>query len=185
VDLGRRKVTENTPADFALFVTGRAVEGSVLVLDSEGGSVAGTIALGRAFRQLDLITTVGETTYSAGAADLAPEATISPNASCQSMCAFLLLGGSRRYAPPEARVIVPQIWMASNADKGLDAVYSAQDHDHLEKDLGSLAAYTVDMGGGLELFDMATRVPASEPVHRLTGLEMRRIGLLTSDGPVE
>ena len=37
------------------------VHGAVLALDSDGGSVLGTLALGRAIRTLDMVTTIGKT----------------------------------------------------------------------------------------------------------------------------
>src|SRR5450631_3820994 len=70
--------------------------GATLVLDSEGGSVVDTIALGRALRRLDVTTSVGKAVIGAAADG---STTLSPAASCESMCAFVLLGGARRYVP--------------------------------------------------------------------------------------
>src|SRR3954468_793451 len=86
-------ITEDTPADFEAFIASRKVHGALIVIDSEGGSVLGAMALGRAFRKLDLTTSVGRTST------LGSGATIAPDAYCQSMCAFLLLGGTRRFVP--------------------------------------------------------------------------------------
>ena len=54
-------ITADTPRDFELFAQDRDLTGASVVLDSDGGSVHGAIALGRAIRKLGLDTTVGRT----------------------------------------------------------------------------------------------------------------------------
>src|SRR5215470_5397078 len=54
-------VTADSPSDFDEFARGRDLEGATLVLDSSGGSVNDSIALGRRFRALSMRTTVGNT----------------------------------------------------------------------------------------------------------------------------
>src|SRR6516162_10937927 len=54
-------VTADSPNDFDEFARGRDLEGATLVLDSSGGSVNDSIALGRRFRALSMRTTVGNT----------------------------------------------------------------------------------------------------------------------------
>jgi hypothetical protein len=181
-------VTERTPDDFAAFAAQKDVRGAVLVLDSEGGSVVDTIALGRALRRLDITTTVGRTVTGA-AADGGSTAALSPAADCESMCAFVLLGGARRYVPPQARVLVHQIWLAKKRERPESASYTANDIVLVERDIGSLARYTVEMGGGIELLEAALRVPPWQPLYQLSGDEIRRMGLNNIDrlfqGPPE
>src|SRR5215467_15699828 len=55
-------ITADTPREFETFAKDPNVHGAVLVLDSDGGSVLGTLALGRAIRNLGMITTIGRTT---------------------------------------------------------------------------------------------------------------------------
>jgi hypothetical protein len=172
-------ITEDTPADFEAFIAGRKANGALVVIDSEGGSVLGAMALGRAFRKLDLTTSVGRTSTS-GSGDKAT-VTIAPDAYCQSMCAFLLLGGTRRFVPAEARVMVHQIWLAKKAKRSLEANYSAEELGRVQRDIGSLARYTVEMGGGIELLETALRIPPWEPMYRLTADEVRRMKLTTLD----
>jgi hypothetical protein len=168
-------VTEKTPRDFAAFAAERDVHGVVMVLDSEGGSVVDTQQLGRALRRLDITTTVGKTsTAGTGARS---RASISPSASCESMCAFVLLGGSHRYVPPEARVLVHQIWLAKKRERAEAASYGADELVLVERDIGSLARYTIEMGGDIELLEVALRVPPWEPLYRLSRDEIRRMGL--------
>ncbi len=52
-------VTADSPAEFDAFARNRKLEGSTLVLDSSGGSVNDSIALGRRIRSLGMRTTVG------------------------------------------------------------------------------------------------------------------------------
>src|SRR6201992_2531383 len=52
-------VTSDSPKDFNEFAHGRNLAGATVVLDSSGGSVNDSIALGRRFRDLGLRTTVG------------------------------------------------------------------------------------------------------------------------------
>src|SRR5258707_918833 len=96
-------ITADTPREFEAFARDPNTRGAVLVLDSDGGSVLGTLALGRSIRNLAMITTIGKTATLPPAGDADRRATLSPNGNCESMCAFLLLAGARRYVPPEAR----------------------------------------------------------------------------------
>src|SRR5947209_7655184 len=94
-------ITADTPREFEAFAKDPNTRGAVLVLDSDGGSVLGTIALGRAIRNLEMVTTVGKTVPLPGNSS-DRRATLSPNGNCESMCAFLMLAGTRRYVPPQA-----------------------------------------------------------------------------------
>src|SRR6266481_1682671 len=52
-------VTADSPRDFDEFARGRQLNGATIVLDSSGGSVNDAIALGRRWRSLGVLTTVG------------------------------------------------------------------------------------------------------------------------------
>ena len=54
-------ITADTPRDFEAFARTRKLEGMMIALDSDGGSVLGALALGRSIRKLGMITTVGRT----------------------------------------------------------------------------------------------------------------------------
>jgi hypothetical protein len=173
-------VTDRTPDEFEVFAKQKDVRGAMLVLDSEGGSVVDTIALGRAIRRLDMTTTVG-TTMIAAAADGRTTTMVSPAAACESMCAFVLLGGVRRYVPPEARILVHQIWLAKKREGSETASYTADEIVQVERDIGSLARYTIEMGGGIELLEAALRVPPWQPLYRLSNDEIQRMGINNVD----
>src|SRR5436189_4407063 len=77
-------ITADTPREFETFAKDPNVHGAVLVLDSDGGSVLGTLALGRAIRNLGMITTIGRTTVLPRTGNSERRATLSPDGSCES-----------------------------------------------------------------------------------------------------
>ncbi len=171
-------IRAETVRDFEIFAAKNNVRGATVVLNSEGGSVHGAIALGRAIRKLDMTTTVGRTVDGKGEARIA---TIVPRADCESMCAFVLLSGSKRIVPPEARVRVHQIWLGDRRDDAAAASYSAEDLVLVQRDIGKLAQYTIEMGGSVELLEVSLRIPPWEPMRVLSRDEMRRMNLDNSD----
>jgi hypothetical protein len=173
-------IRADTARDFEVFAAKNNLRGSTVVLNSEGGSVHGAIALGRSIRKLDMTTTVGRTVDTKGASD--PRiASIVPKADCESMCAFVLLAGAKRIVPPEARVRVHQIWLGDRRDDAAAANYSAEDLVLVQRDIGKLAQYTIEMGGSVELLEVSLRIPPWEPMRLLSREEMRRMNLDNSD----
>jgi hypothetical protein len=171
-------ITEHTANDFEIFAKDNNVQGATLVLDSKGGSVLAALALGRAIRRFDMTTTVGRTivlTSSEGG----PTAKLSPDADCQSMCVFLLLGGMRRYVPPEARILVHMIWLGDKSTRAQDESYTAEELGLVQHDIGSIARYTVEMGGAIELLETALRIPPWKPLYALAADEVRSMRLTT------
>lgn len=170
-------ITENTARDFELFAKRNNIHGATLALDSIGGSVLAALELGRAIRRFEMTTTVGKTIA------LPPRGKagfrLSPVTSCESMCAFVLLGGKHRYVPPQARVLVHMIWLANKRDRAQEASYSAEELGLVQQNIGSIARYTVEMGGGIELLETALRVRPWEPMYALTTDEVRRMRLNT------
>jgi hypothetical protein len=172
-------VTAESPSDFDAFARDHRLEGETVVLDSSGGSVNDSIALGRRFRELGMLTTVGVSVLTPSARG--DRAHVSPEAYCESMCVFLLLSGKSRYVPEQAHVRVHQIWMGDRADNARAASYSADDLMTVERDIGSLAKYTFDMGGAGDLLSLALNVPPWEDLHELSREELRVTNLITTD----
>jgi hypothetical protein len=172
-------VTADTPKEFEDFARGRELAGATVVLDSSGGSVNDSIALGRHFRELGMLTTVGVTVSTHTPAG--DQTSVSPEAYCESMCVFLLLSGKTRYVPDVAHVRVHQIWMGDRADDAKAASYTAQDLTIVERDVGRLAKYTFDMGGAGDLLSIALSVPPWEDLHELSPTELRLTNLVTTD----
>lgn len=172
-------ITADTPKDFEEFSRGRQLGGATVVLDSSGGSVNDAITLGRRFRSLGLLTTVGISVQNRGGKSARPA--VAPEAYCESMCVFLLLAGKTRYVPESAHVRVHQIWMGDRADDAKAASYSAQDLMIVERDIGRLAKYTFDMGGAGDLLSLALSVPPWEDLHELDAGELKLTNLVTTD----
>lgn len=172
-------ITADTPKDFDDFARGRQLGGATVVLDSSGGSVNDAITLGRRFRGLGLLTTVGITQQNGVGQGARPA--VASEAYCESMCVFLLLAGKTRYVPEAAHVRVHQIWMGDRADDAKAASYSAQDLMIVERDIGRLAKYTFDMGGAGDLLSLALNVPPWEDLHELNAAELKLTNLATTD----
>ena len=176
-------VTADSPRDFDEFARGRQLSGATIVLDSSGGSVNDSIALGRRWRNLGALTTVGISVQTQTARG--DRASVAPEAYCESMCVFLLLSGKTRYVPETAHVRVHQIWMGDRADDAKAASYSAQDMMIVERDIGRLAKYTFDMGGAGDLLSLSLNVPPWEDLHELSPAELRLTNLVTTDAVAE
>jgi hypothetical protein len=176
-------VTADTPQDFETFARGRQLGGATIVLDSSGGSVNDSITLGRRWRNLGALTTVGTSVQTRTAQG--DRASVTPGAYCESMCVFLLLSGKTRYVPEAAHVRVHQIWMGDRADDAKAASYTAQDLMIVERDIGRLAKYTFDMGGAGDLLSLSLSVPPWEDLHELSRAELRLTNLVTTDAVAE
>ena len=176
-------VTADSPKEFDEFARGRELKGTTIVLDSSGGSVNDSIALGRRWRALGALTSVGISVQDHTAQGERPR--VLPEAYCESMCVFLLLSGKTRYVPVSAHVRVHQIWMGDRADDPKAASYTAQDMMIVERDIGRLAKYTFDMGGAGDLLLLALNVPPWEDLHELSPAELRLTNLVTTDAVAE
>ena len=176
-------VTADSPGEFDEFARGRKLGGATMVLDSSGGSVNDAIALGRRWRSLGVLTTVGTSIRPIPRSG--DRASVMPEAYCESMCVFLLLSGKTRYVPDGAHVRVHQIWMGDRADDAKAANYTAQDLMIVERDIGRLAKYTFDMGGAGDLLSLSLNVPPWEDLHELSRAELRLTNLVTTDAVAE
>ena len=172
-------VTAESPKDFEDFAQGRDLRGATIVLDSSGGSVNDSITLGRRFRNLGLMTTVGTSVRTH--TTQGDRGAVDPQAYCELMCVFLLLSGKARYVPETAHVRVHQIWMGDRAEDARAASYSADDLMIVERDIGRLAKYTFEMGGGGDLLSLSLNVPPWEELHELSRDELRLTNLVTTD----
>jgi hypothetical protein len=174
-------ITADTPRQFLLFARSHDLTGATVAIDSDGGSVLGAIALGREIRKLKLATTVGRLVDLPAEGQGEGRAVLSPNADCESMCAFVLLAGVSRSVPADARVMVHQIWLGDRREDPTAAIYSAEDLVLVQRDIGRLAQYTAEMGATIDLLDLALRIPPWEPMHALTRAELKRTHLTTDD----
>lgn len=182
---GVGSITSDTPRQFETFARTRDVRGAMIAVDSGGGSVLGTMELGRLLRRFDIMTTVGRTTVLPADKNGEVRAILSPRADCESMCAFLLLAGTRRYVPVEAKVLVHQIWLGDRREDATAATYSAEDIMVIQRDIGRLVQFTAEMGGGADLVETALRIPPWERLRPLSPEELVRAKLQTADSPFE
>ena len=178
-------VTETTAADFETFAGLSNLRGALIVLDSEGGSVLSAIELGRAIRRREMMTTVGKTSKVWCPDGTISHSKLSPAADCESMCAFILLGGVQRSVPTEARVLVHQIWPRRKRKGSLENDYTADDVSIVQRDLATLARYTVEMGVSIELVEAAARVPPWQALHPLSREEIRQFAISTEEPSVK
>jgi len=176
-------ITADTSRQFIAFVRDNALQvvqgaqaGATVVIESDGGSVLGALDLGRAIRRFGFATTVGRVVDRHAATPIRYGEVIS-HADCQSMCSFVLLGGVQRYVPPDARVLVHQIWLGDRREDAVAANYTAEDLVVVQRDIGAILQYTTEMGGDVELVALSLRVPPWEPMRALTREELRRMKL--------
>jgi hypothetical protein len=172
-------ITSDSARDFLLFAKGQSLAGATVVLDSDGGSVIGALALGREIRKLALNTTVGRVVDLPATSNGGSRVAVLPRADCESMCAFVLLAGVERTVPAEARVMVHQIWLGDRREDPTAMSYSAEDLVLVQRDIGRLARYTAEMGASIDLLDLALRIPPWEPMHAMTPDELRATRLAT------
>ena len=81
----------------------------------------------------------------------------------------------------EAHVLVHQIWLGKKRKQALESNYSAEELNVVQRDIGRLAQYTIEMGGGGDLLETALRIPPWEPLYRLSPDELQRMQLNTVD----
>lgn len=169
-------ITTDTPRRLEAFAREHDIDGATVVLDSDGGSVRGALALDRLIRGLGLSTTVGRRAERGTTGTAGGRSAVLP-ASCESMCAFVLLGGVSREVPPKSRVLVHQIWLGDRRDDAVAANYSAEDLVLVQRDIGQIVRYTADMGGSAELVELSLRIPPWEPMRALARDELQRMRL--------
>ena len=134
------------------------------------------LAFGRAIRGFDMTTTVGKTILLPSDDDKA-RARLSPNASCESMCAFVLLGGTRRYVPPQARVLVHRSGLETRALGRRESSYSAKELGVVQHDIGGLRAIRSRWAAPSSSWTTALRVPPWKPMYALAPDEVHRMRL--------
>ncbi|MBO0752597.1 MAG: hypothetical protein J2P53_10815 [Bradyrhizobiaceae bacterium] len=180
-------ITADTARQFIAFVRDNALQaakngqpagqpGATVVLESDGGSVLGALDFGRAIRRFGFATTVGRV-VERRATPFMKYGEATPRGDCQSMCTFVLLAGVQRTVPAGARVLVHQIWLGDRREDAVASNYTAEDLVVVQRDVGSILQYTIEMGGDPELVELSLKVPPWEPMRALTREEIRRTKL--------
>ena len=159
------EITERTPSEFAAFVKSQAVNRNargVVLINSHGGRVGASVALGRMFRAAEAAVIVGR---------VGPQGVI--NGRCYSACVYALMGAKKRVIPRESRVGIHRMFAYDAAGVGPDdlgrtsRVYATPDL------VARLGEYAASMGVSRELVYAAESV-SPERVRIITPQEMRR-----------
>jgi hypothetical protein len=162
--LASGEIDERTAHEFEDFARQtRLPRGALVVLNSVGGNVVQSLALGKAIRQQGLSTAVA--TYDAGTGRMREGGV------CASACAYVFLGGVERTAGDGARIGVHQISARTDATEQL----SAADSEWL---VSLVAIYVREMGGDLGVLIPALAT-APRDMHWLTRAELTRYGMAT------
>jgi hypothetical protein len=77
-------------------------------------------------------------------------------------------------------VLVHQIWLGDRREDAVAANYTAEDLVVVQRDIGSIMQYTVEMGADIELVALSLKVPPWEPMRALSRDEMRRTHLVSA-----
>ncbi|MCR9273709.1 MULTISPECIES: COG3904 family protein [Mameliella] len=152
------EITADTPDAFRAFLEKTGVEGHI-ELDSPGGNLGAAIALGRLFREHDLSVSIGRTEFFDGFAE-----TLQGEGTCESACAFALLGGRERWVEP-GQLGVHQFY----APQGQELPTSAT-----QQIMGQIVLYLVEMGISAELVTLSSQV-APGAMHYLNAEELSRL----------
>jgi hypothetical protein len=81
--------------------------------------------------------------------------------------------------------MVHQIWPSAKRDDAASQTYSAENLVSLQRSLGGLARYTVEMGVDIELFELSLRIPPWERMRALSAEETKRLRVRTIENPFE
>ena len=165
------QITRSTVGDFREFLLEhRKTPGlrTLVYIHSPGGSVAGAMKLGEAFRRIGAGVIVARMV---GGDDSRPGQTTAGG--CFSACVYALMGGARRVVPPRSLVGVHKMFaFTAGADPSGDSGARRRDFDDGAV-AGALARYAVRMGVSRELVERAER-SSPDSVHMLSQAEIRR-----------
>lgn len=159
------EILQRTPDDFVAFVkaqTGNGAARAVVLLDSQGGRVGASIALGQMFRAAGAAVVVGR---------VGPNGVVSGR--CYSACVYALLGGRKRVVPRESRLGVHRMFAYETGGGAPDDVGRASRVYATSDLVARIGDYVAHMGVSRELVYAAERVPP-ERVRVLTPQEIRR-----------
>lgn len=160
------EITNSTPAAFINFVQRSAAASdlrSVVFLDSPGGKVVSSMALGQVFRKLGVATIVARP-GSGGSQFMAGQ--------CFSACVYALMGGRRRIIPPQSQVGIHRMFSyESRPDPAGGMLRNIQHDDGGMREV--LARYSSMMGVSRNLVDTAEST-SSQSIRVLSQGEIAR-----------
>ena len=167
------QIQGNTAAQFDAFRKANKIEGLPLVLDSTGGRVAAAMAMGRMVRSLRMQTTVGRT-ISEGSGDLVR----SQDVSCASACVLVLMGGTERSVPEDARIDLHMFSVELDADGNKarsDPTF--RDIEQAQRGMARHAVYLAEMGIAARYLEIMTEASFRGTMRRMSREEIAQTQL--------
>lgn len=160
------EITNDTPEQFTSFVAANRSPDmlSVVYLDSLGGKVVSSMALGQSFRRLGVAAIVGWPVDGDGT-KLAP-------GRCFSACVYALIGAKQRVIPPQSAVGIHRMFSYdSTTDPAGGTVRTIHHDDGGMREL--IAQYSSEMGVSRGLIDAAEQT-SSDSIYVLSPAEISR-----------
>jgi hypothetical protein len=164
------EISLETPEAFIAFVRENARGGKlhgIVLLDSPGGKVVGSMELGQAFRKLGMAVIVARP-----AADQSRTMAL-VSGRCYSACVYALMGGRKRVIPPQSSVGIHRMFNYSTSfditEGGLVRERNYDDGGMLQ----TLSRYAAMMGVSTELVKLAEQT-SPDKLYMLTGADIAR-----------
>ncbi len=162
--------------------------GTVIYLDSRGGSILGALRFGEALRKIGASVSIGKSlAIDAGNGDRLPRHQLVPRLGrCFSACAYAFLGGLKRTVPAGAAYGVHMFWPAEHIEGHLQKTYNFREIERAQRLSAQIAAFIQKMGGDVDLLVLASRTPPKVAMRRLTPKEIvdLKVATLGEEGPV-
>lgn len=160
------EITNSTPEDFKAFVAANLSSEmlSVVYLDSPGGKVVSSMALGQVFRKLGVAAIVARPIENTG--------TALQSGRCFSACVYALIGAKQRVIPPQSQVGIHRMFTYDSANDPAGGTVRTLHHD----DGGMrelIAKYSSEMGVSRGLIDAAEQT-SSGTIRILSPSEITR-----------
>lgn len=159
------EITGDTPQQFFAFLKSHFQDGrlrSIVLLNSPGGSVAGSMRLGMMFRK----TGVASVVASAAGGGVGP-------GGCYSACVYAFMGGKKRVVPPLSRLGIHRMSF-EEWERDLSTLeYKERRHYGTPEIVGQLSNYANYMGISRDLIATAETI-SPDTIHIVSPEEMRR-----------
>lgn len=167
------RITDDTPDQFRTFMETNS-DGFAVVLNSEGGSLAGGLELGRLFREYGLGTTIGRVVHGTSYWD-----EVFNDGRCVSACAYAFLGGINRSIREGNSIGFHQFhdpdFLKSAALVAGNLSYLLNARDQYTS--GVIVEYLVEMDGDPRLYQLASKVGPDDPIRLIGTDEQLEFGL--------
>lgn len=160
------EITNSTPEEFTAFVAANLSSDmlSVVYLDSPGGKVVSSMALGKVFRKLGVAAIVARPIQGTGTSLEAGR--------CFSACVYALIGAKQRVIPPQSQVGIHRMFSYDSSNDPAGGTIRTMHHD----DGGMrelIANYSSTMGVSRGLIDAAEQT-SSGTIRILSPSEITR-----------